>query len=88
MRVKVRKKSNRSVTPVCIEGDFIRLDALLKFACVAQSGGQAKLLIQEGKAAVNGVISTQRGKKIYPGDTVTIQNTVLKIIGANKDIQK
>ncbi|NMA24722.1 MAG: RNA-binding S4 domain-containing protein [Clostridiales bacterium] len=88
MKVKVRKKGGRNVTPVYIESEFIRLDALLKFACVAQSGGQAKLLIQEGRAAINGVISTQRGKKIYPGDMVLIQDNVLKIIGAHKDIQK
>lgn len=87
MKVKVRKKGGQGGSPVFIEGDFIRLDALLKFACVAQTGGQAKLLIQEGEAAVNGVISTQRGKKIRPGDTVTIQNSVLKIIGAQKDIK-
>lgn len=88
MKVKVRKRGGRRVTPVCIDGEFIRLDALLKFSCVAQSGGQAKLLIQEGKAAVNGVISTQKGKKIRPGDTVTIQDAVLNIIGANKDSNK
>lgn len=87
MRVKVRKKSGRDETPVYIDSEFIRLDALLKFACAVQSGGEAKLLIQGGNVAVNGEICTQRGRKIRPGDTVAIQKTLLKIFSTHKDIQ-
>jgi ribosome-associated protein len=86
MKVKVRKKDGGHETPIGIEGEFIRLDALLKFACIAQSGGEAKLLIQEGEATVNGDICTQRGKKIRPGDTVVIQNSALRVFSARKDI--
>ena len=46
---------------------FIKLDQLLKFAGIAQTGGHAKDLILEGCVMVNGEICTQRGKKIYTG---------------------
>ena len=51
-----------------IETPFIRLDALLKFAGVAETGGAAKLAIQSGKVKVNGEVCAMRGKKLYPGD--------------------
>lgn len=54
-----------------ITTEFIRLDALLKFTAAVESGGEAKLLIQDGQIKVNGEVCTQRGKKIREGDTVT-----------------
>ena len=51
-----------------IETPFIRLDALLKFAGVAETGGAAKLAIQSGEVKVNGEVCAMRGKKLYPGD--------------------
>ncbi len=53
-----------------IHTDYIRLDALLKLAGMADTGGAAKVLIQAGKVRVNGEICTQRGRKLRPGDQV------------------
>ncbi len=53
-----------------INTEFIKLDALLKFSALAETGGEAKILIQEGFVKVNGEVCTARGKKIYPGDKV------------------
>ena len=53
---------------VKIETPFIRLDALLKFAGAVETGGEAKLLIQEGEVRVNGRPCALRGNKLYPGD--------------------
>lgn len=53
-----------------IHTDYIRLDALLKLAGMADTGGAAKVLIQAGKVRVNGEICTQRGRKLRPGDRV------------------
>ena len=53
---------------VKINTPFIRLDALLKFAGAVETGGEAKLLVQEGGVRVNGEVCTQRGKKLRPGD--------------------
>lgn len=50
----------------------IKLDQYLKLMGVAQTGGQAKLLIQAGEVEVNGAIETRRGRKLALGDRVTI----------------
>ena len=56
---------------VKIHTEYIKLADLLKFASVVNSGSDAKYLVLEGKAKVNGEIATQRGRKIYPGMVVT-----------------
>lgn len=87
MKIKVKKVGKQPVPPakpVAISGEFIRLDALLKFAAITQSGGEAKFFIQEGAVSVNGEVCLQRGKKIRPGDTVRFQNTVLRIINTDE----
>ena len=75
IKVKVKKKELQEKT-VAIETEFIRLDAFLKFAMAAESGGEAKLLIQDGLVKVNGEVCLQRGKKIRPGDFVELEGTV------------
>ncbi|WP_295079276.1 RNA-binding S4 domain-containing protein [Ruminococcus sp.] len=55
-----------------ITTEFIKLDALLKFASLVGSGGEAKQLIQDGKVLVNGEVCIMRGKKIRPGDRVEL----------------
>lgn len=56
-----------------IESEFIKLDQLLKFSTVVDSGGVAKIFIQEECVLVNGEVCTQRGRKIYPNDIVDIE---------------
>ena len=55
-----------------IHTEFIRLDALLKFTGSAETGGEAKVLIQDGEVTVNGETCTMRTKKIRPGDVVAL----------------
>lgn len=57
---------------ILIHTDFIKLDAMLKFAGLVETGGEAKLLIQQGQVQVNGEVCTMRGKKLRGGDTVTL----------------
>jgi len=71
MNKNITIKINQSPpTPVPITTSFIRLDAFLKLANAVESGGQAKLVITEGKVRVNGEPCTQRGKKLRPGDEI------------------
>ena len=56
---------------ITIETEFIKLDALLKFAALTATGGEAKQVIADGMVAVNGETCTMRGRKIRPGDEVT-----------------
>ena len=53
---------------------FIKLDSFLKFAGVGETGGQCKEIVAAGVVLVNGEICTMRGKKLYPGDRVTIDD--------------
>ena len=64
---------------VKITTEFIKLDALLKFASLVGSGGEAKILIQNGEVLVNGDICTMRGKKIRSGDTVALNGRQVTI---------
>ena len=58
---------------VMIHTEFIKLEALLKYAGLAETGGEAKVLIQEGQVLVNGEVCTMRGKKLRGGDTVSLE---------------
>ena len=55
---------------ISITTEYIKLEALLKLANLVGSGGEAKVLIQEGQVSVNGDVCTMRGKKLRPGDVV------------------
>lgn len=57
---------------VKIKTEFIKLDQLLKFASLCDTGGFAKEIIQAGQVKVNGEVCTMRGKKIRPGDVVEV----------------
>ncbi len=59
---------------IAIDTQFIKLDALLKFAAAVGTGGEAKLVISQGMVEVNGEVCTMRGKKLRPGDKVKFQN--------------
>lgn len=62
-----------------IKTEYIKLDALLKFANLLPTGGEAKLAIQDGLVKVNGEVCTMRGKKLRPGDKVQIENYELEV---------
>ena len=64
---------------VKITTEFIKLDALLKFEGLAGTGG-AKERIQDGEVLVNGETCTMRGRKIRPGDTVSLDGVILKVV--------
>jgi ribosome-associated protein len=55
-----------------LRGDHITLDALLKAAGLAGSGGEAKRLIQQGGVRVNGETDLRRGRKVRAGDEVAV----------------
>ena len=57
-----------------IHTEFIKLQDLLKVAGAVETGGDAKLIIQEGRVAVNGEVCTMRGKKLRPGDRAVIDD--------------
>jgi ribosome-associated protein len=67
-------------TPASVERPgFIKLDQFLKFQNLVQSGGEAKMLIQEGAVKVNGQVDTRRGRKLVTGDQVELGGQVLVV---------
>ena len=54
---------------ITITTEYIKLQDLLKLAGVVYTGGEAKVLIQEGQVEVNGEVCSMRGKKLRPGDS-------------------
>ena len=56
-----------------ITTEYIKLDQLLKFYALAESGAMAKDMIFDGIVSVNDEVCTMRGKKIHPGDKVTVE---------------
>jgi len=64
---------------VRITGEYIKLDALLKFASLVSTGGEAKYLIQSGEVFVGKEVCLSRGKKIRSGDVVRLGDNVLLV---------
>ena len=62
-----------------INTEYIRLDALLKLSSLAETGGHAKSMIQNGEVLVNGEVCTLRGKKMRQGDTATVGEITVEV---------
>ena len=63
-----------------VEGGFIKLQDLLKYSGLCQTGGHAKLVIQNGEVKVNGEVCKIRGKKMRTGDTAEYDGKKLEVI--------
>lgn len=64
---------------IFIHTEFIKLDALLKYAGLCETGGEAKELVQGGQVRLNGEVCTMRGKKCVPGDVVELDGQTITI---------
>lgn len=56
-----------------ITTEYIKLDQLLKFSGMAESGADAKDMILDGIVSIGGAVCTMRGKKLRPGDCVSVE---------------
>ena len=63
-----------------ISTEYIKLDSLLKFAGLVETGADGKLIIKEGRINVNGEVCTMRGKKLRPSDRVQIPEIDTEIV--------
>ena len=75
---KTTERRNK-IQKILIHTEFIKLDALLKYAGLCETGGEAKELVQGGAVKVNGEVCTMRGKKCRPGDTVELDGQTIEI---------
>lgn len=65
---------------VKIKTEYIKLDSLLKFAGLVETGGIGKEIIAEERIKFNGVLCTQRGKKVRVGDKIQIDEIKTEIV--------
>ena len=78
MKIKVKVAEKKQVSKK-ISTDFIKLDSFLKRCDAVQTGGHAKMVIQDGEVKVNGEVCTQRGKKLRKGDFAEFERTVYTV---------
>ncbi|MGN1112045.1 MAG: RNA-binding S4 domain-containing protein [Acutalibacteraceae bacterium] len=63
-----------------IDSEYIKLQDLLKLGGAVDTGGMAKVLIQNGDVTVNGEVCTMRGKKMRKGDVAVIDDITLTVV--------
>ena len=61
---------------IAIKTECITMDKLLKFSGVADTGGQAFLMVEDGIVKLNGKLVTEKRKKVFPGDVVNIDDQI------------
>ena len=65
---------------VKITSEYITLGQFIKFIGIISNGAEAKIYLLENEAYINDELDTRRGRKIYPGDVVKIENKVYKVV--------
>lgn len=60
---------------------YIELNKVLQILKLAQTGGHAKILIQNEGVFVNGELETRVRKKLVKGDRVEIEESIISILG-------
>jgi ribosome-associated protein len=68
---------------VVITREPVELYKILKFEGLADNGGEAKGVIEEGRVKVNGVVETRKRKQIVAGDVIEFAGATLKIVRAD-----
>ncbi len=63
-----------------IHSEFIKLDSFLKFSGLCETGGEAKLCIEDELVMVNGEVCTMRGKKLRVGDVVEFDGRAAELV--------
>ena len=74
------ERKDHTMEEIKIMSPFIKLDQLVKFAGIAETGARAKILIELGEFNVNGELCMKRGKKIKPGDVFEFKEKKYKIV--------
>ncbi len=62
-----------------IEGEYIELIQLLKAVGIAQTGGHAKFIVDEGDVVRNGEVETRKRAKLTPGDRIEVDGNVITL---------
>lgn len=60
--------------------EFITLGIMLKIAGIISTGGQAKYFLSENDVFVNGELDSRRGRKLYRGDQIKVEDALFLIV--------
>jgi ribosome-associated protein len=71
---------------VPIREEVIRLGQLLKLAGLADSGGEARALLEQGAVTVNGEAEARRGRQLRAGDVVAVGDEAVRVAGASAQL--
>ncbi|MCI6357938.1 MAG: S4 domain-containing protein YaaA [Erysipelotrichaceae bacterium] len=63
-----------------ISTEFVTLGQFLKLANLIQTGGEAKFYLKENKVVVDGEEDNRRGRKLYSGNIVEVENQTFEIV--------
>jgi len=66
------------------DDDFIELIKLLKLKNIAQTGGHAKMMVEEGLVKVNGTVEFRKRNKLRPGDLIELEGIIIEIKGSEQ----
>jgi ribosome-associated protein len=72
--------NNKSVLTFELTEDFIELIKLIKFMGLSETGGQAKLLVENGMVKVDGAVESRKRRKVRKGMTVTVGDETIKVV--------
>lgn len=64
---------------ITIKTDYITLSQFLKLSNIVSSGGEAKNYLQSNQILVNGEKENRKGKKLYKGDHIKVENKDFEI---------
>lgn len=62
-----------------IEGEFIELIQLLKVTGIAQTGGHAKFIVDDGDVFRNGEVELRKRAKLIPGDVIEVYDNTIEL---------
>lgn len=63
-----------------IEGDYIELIQLLKVLGIAQTGGHAKMIVDDGVVFRNGEVELRKRAKLIPGDQIKLDDVTIDLV--------
>ncbi len=72
--------NNKSVQTFELKEDFIELIKLIKFMGLSETGGQAKLLVENGMVTVDGEVESRKRRKVRKGMTVKVGDETIQVI--------
>ncbi|MCE2711820.1 MAG: RNA-binding S4 domain-containing protein [Cryomorphaceae bacterium] len=63
-----------------IDGEYIELIQLLKATGIAQTGGHAKLMVDDGAVKRNGEVELRKRAKLIAGDKIQVKGTEINLV--------